>query len=383
MRTAGLIVAAGRGRRLGGSTPKQFLALGGGSVLGHAIAALFAHPGIDPVQVVIHPDDRDLYGRAVAGIEDARLRPPVAGGAARPESVRAGLDALAPEAPDRVLIHDAARPFAGRRLVADVIAALDAAPAAFPALPVVDALWTAADGRALAPVPREGLWRAQTPQGFHFAAIRAAHHAHRGEAADDVAVARAAGLEVRLVPGDEANFKLTTAADLARARAMTETAMDIRTGNGFDVHAFGPGADVTLCGVAIPFERGLVGHSDADVGMHALTDAIFGALAEGDIGRWFPPSDPAWKGAASEVFLRKAIERAADRGFSVSHLDCTLVCEAPKIGPHAPAMRAELARIAGIEAERISVKATTSERLGFTGRGEGIAALATATLVRP
>ncbi len=282
-----------------------------------------------------------------------------------------------------MLIHDAARPFAGRRLVADVIAALDAAPAAFPALPVVDALWTAADGRALAPVPREGLWRAQTPQGFHFAAIRAAHHAHRGEAADDVAVARAAGLEVRLVPGDEANFKLTTAADLARARAMTEMAMDIRTGNGFDVHAFGPGADVTLCGVAIPFERGLVGHSDADVGMHALTDAIFGALAEGDIGRWFPPSDPAWKGAASEVFLRKAIERAADRGFSVSHLDCTLVCEAPRIGPHARAMRAELARIAGIEAERISVKATTSERLGFTGRGEGIAALATATLVRP
>ena len=383
MRTAGLIVAAGRGHRLGGSTPKQYLALGGGSVLGHAIAALLAHPGIDPVQVVIHPDDRDLYDRAVAGIDDPRLRPPAAGGAARPDLVRAGLDALAAEAPDRVLIHDAARPFASRRLVADVIAALDDASAAFPALPVVDALWTAADGRALGPAPREGLWRAQTPQGFHFAAIRAAHHAHRGEAADDAAVARAAGLEVRLVPGDEANFKLTTAADLARARAMTETAMDIRTGNGFDVHAFGPGAAVTLCGVAIPFDRGLAGHSDADVGMHALTDAIFGALAEGDIGQWFPPSDPAWRGAASEIFLRKALDRAADRGFAVTHLDCTLVCEAPKIGPHAPAMRAALARIAGIEAERISVKATTSERLGFTGRGEGIAALATATLVRP
>jgi 2-C-methyl-D-erythritol 4-phosphate cytidylyltransferase/2-C-methyl-D-erythritol 2,4-cyclodiphosphate synthase len=188
---------------------------------------------------------------------------------------------------------------------------------------------------------------------------------------------------VGLVAGDEDNFKITTAADLDRARARIGDAMDIRTGNGFDVHAFGPGTGVTLCGVAVPFGRGLVGHSDADVGMHAITDAIFGALAEGDIGQWFPPSDPTWKGAASEVFLRKAVERATGRGFAVSHLDCTLVCEAPKIGPHAAAMRQALGRIAGLEPERISVKATTSERLGFTGRGEGIAALATATLVRP
>jgi 2-C-methyl-D-erythritol 4-phosphate cytidylyltransferase/2-C-methyl-D-erythritol 2,4-cyclodiphosphate synthase len=203
-----------------------------------------------------------------------------------------------------------------------------------------------------------------------------------GEAADDVAVARAAGLAVALVPGDEAAFKITTEADLARARGMEGEAMDIRTGNGFDVHAFGPGDGVVLCGVAVPFGRGLVGHSDADVGLHALTDAIFGALAEGDIGQWFPPSDAAWKGAASRVFLARAAERAAARGFAISHLDVTLVCEAPKIGPHAGAMRAAVAGIAGIEEERVSVKATTTEQLGVTGRGEGIAALATATLVR-
>jgi 2-C-methyl-D-erythritol 4-phosphate cytidylyltransferase/2-C-methyl-D-erythritol 2,4-cyclodiphosphate synthase len=251
-----------------------------------------------------------------------------------------------------------------------------------PALPVVDALWRETDGLAVAPAPRDGLWRAQTPQGFRFGDILAAHRVRSGDALDDAAVARASGLDVKLVIGDEGNFKITTAADLDRARARIGEAMDIRTGNGFDVHAFGPGGGVTLCGVVIPFDRGLVGHSDADVGMHALTDAIFGALAEGDIGQWFPPSDPEWKGAASEIFLRKAMERATGRGFAVSHLDCTLVCEAPRIGPHVGAMREALGRIAGIEPDRISVKGTTSERLGFTGRGEGIAALATATLVR-
>jgi len=235
-------------------------------------------------------------------------------------------------------------------------------------------------------VSRAELWRAQTPQGFDFAAILAAHRSHGGAAADDVEVARAAGMAVRLVPGDEGNFKITTAADLERARALTEGAMDIRTdirtGNGFDVHRFGPGDHVTLCGIRVPFEQGLVGHSDADVGMHAITDAIFGALAEGDIGQWFPPSEERWKGASSDIFLMKAMERATLRGFAVGHLDCTLVCEMPKIGPHAAAMRGALARITGLEADRISVKATTSERLGFTGRGEGIAAIATATLVK-
>jgi 2-C-methyl-D-erythritol 4-phosphate cytidylyltransferase/2-C-methyl-D-erythritol 2,4-cyclodiphosphate synthase len=382
MRTAGLIVAAGRGNRLGEPTPKQYLPLGSRPVLRHALDALLAHPAVDLLAVAIRPDDRPLYDAAVADIADPRLRPPVAGADSRADSVLAGLEALAPGAPDRVLIHDAARPFLRAGLIAAVLDALDSAPAALPALPVVDALWRGEDGLAAAPASRDGLWRAQTPQGFHFDAILAAHRARTGDAADDAEVARAAGLAVRLVPGDEDAFKITTAADLERARASLGGTMDIRTGNGFDVHAFGPGAGVTLCGVAIPFDRGLVGHSDADVGMHALTDAIFGALAEGDIGQWFPPTDPAWKGAASETFLRKAVERARARGFEVSHLDCTLVCEAPKVGPHAAAMRQALAGIVGIEADRVSVKATTSERLGFTGRGEGIAALATATLVR-
>ncbi len=387
MQTAGLIVAAGRGQRLGDATPKQYLALGDGTVLGAAVTALLAHPGIATLRVVIHPDDRPLYDSAVRGIDDPRLGPPVAGGARRADSVLAGLEALAPEAPACVLIHDAARPLVPVAVIGAVIDALDEAPCAFPALPVVDALWRGSDGHADEPVARDGLWRAQTPQGFHFAAILAAHRAHAGEALDDVAVARGAGLVARLVPGDEANFKITTAADLERARVIRGAAMDIRpdvrTGNGFDVHAFGPGDGVTLCGVRLAFDRGLVGHSDADVGLHALTDAIFGALAEGDIGQWFPPSDPQWKGAASAIFLEKAAERARDRGYAIANLDCTLICEAPKIGPHAAAMRAAVAAIAAVDADRVSVKATTTERLGFAGRGEGIAALATATLVRP
>jgi 2-C-methyl-D-erythritol 4-phosphate cytidylyltransferase/2-C-methyl-D-erythritol 2,4-cyclodiphosphate synthase len=384
MRVAGLIVAAGRGLRLGGDAPKQYRRLGGGTVLGRAVAGLLAHPAVGLALVVTHPEDAARYASALEGLDDPRLLPPVAGGDTRAASVRAGLEALAAHAPERVLIHDAARPTLPLRVISAVLDALDAAPAACPALPVVDALWRAEDGLAAAAVDRAGLWRAQTPQGFAFEAILAAHRAHRGEAADDVAVARAAGLKVRLVPGDEAAYKITTAADLARARAEVEreTPMDVRTGNGFDVHAFGPGDGVTLCGVRVAFPRGLVGHSDADVGMHALTDAIFGALGDGDIGRWFPPSDPQWKGADSAVFLRKAMERAAAGGFAVSHLDCTLVCEAPKIAPHAAAMRAALAAVTGLESGRISVKATTSERLGFTGRGEGIAAIATATLVR-
>jgi 2-C-methyl-D-erythritol 4-phosphate cytidylyltransferase / 2-C-methyl-D-erythritol 2,4-cyclodiphosphate synthase len=381
MRTAGLIVAAGRGHRLGGGLPKQYQPLGTATVLGRCLGALLAHPAVDLVQVVIHPDDRALYDAAAEPFAAARLRHPVAGAETRSGSVLRGLRALAPARPDRVLIHDAARPMLPPRVVSDVLAALDAAPAALPALPVVDALWRAAGDRAAAPVARDGLWRAQTPQGFHFDAILAAYGDGGKEAADDVAVARAAGLEVRIVPGDEANFKITTAADLERARGM-EGAMDIRTGNGFDVHGFAPGDHVMLCGVAVPFGQGLAGHSDADVGLHAITDAVLGALAEGDIGQWFPPSDPAWKAARSELFLSHAARRAAARGYAIAHLDCTLVCERPKIGPHAAAMRAEVARIAGVEADRVSVKATTTERLGFTGRGEGIAALATATLVR-
>jgi 2-C-methyl-D-erythritol 4-phosphate cytidylyltransferase/2-C-methyl-D-erythritol 2,4-cyclodiphosphate synthase len=383
MHTAGLIVAAGRGQRLGHATPKQYLPLGGGTVLGHAIGALLAHPAVDLVRVVIHPDDRDLYDAAVAGIGDPRLGPPVAGGERRSDSVLAGLEALADAAPARVLIHDAARPFVAVAVIGAVLDAHDEVPAAFPALPVVDALWRGTGDAAEVPAPREGLWRAQTPQGFRFAEILAAHRAHVGEALDDVAVATAAGHAARIVPGDEAAFKITTAADLARARTIPGGKMDIRTGNGFDVHAFGPGDAVTLCGVTVAHDHGLVGHSDADVGLHALTDAIFGALAEGDIGQWFPPSDPRWKGAASAIFLEKAAARARDRGFAVTHLDCTLVCEAPKIGPHAAAMRAAVAAIAGVDPDRVSVKATTSERLGFTGREEGLAAMAVVSVELP
>lgn len=386
MSCAALIVAAGRGTRLGGEIPKQYQEIGGEAILARAIRALLAHAGVTRVLAVIGARDQALYARATRNLAGPRLPPPVIGGASRAESVRAGLEALeALGAPEIVLIHDAARPFVSPGTIGAVIAALDTAEGAFPCLPVVDALWRDRGGFAEAPVSREGLVRAQTPQGFAFPAILAAHRALADPAAalDDVAVARAAGLAVRITPGDPENVKITTAADLARARArFQEREMDIRVGNGFDVHAFGPGDGVTLCGVRLPFERGLVGHSDADVGMHALTDAIFGALAEGDIGQWFPPSEPEWKGAASEIFLAKAMERAGARGFAVTALDCTLICEKPKIGPKAAEMRAELARITGIGADRISVKATTSERLGFTGREEGIAALATATLVK-
>ena len=266
-------------------------------------------------------------------------------------------------------------------LIARVLAALDHGPAAAPALPVSDALWRGAE-TVTATQSRDGLWRAQTPQGFDFTSILAAHRAHPGGAADDVEVARAAGLPVTIVTGAEDNLKLTWPADFARAEALLKgRAMDIRLGNGYDVHAFTEGDHCWLCGVKVPYSKGLLGHSDADVGMHALTDAIYGALAEGDIGRHFPPSDPQWKGAASQIFLRHAVELAAARGFRISNCDVTLVCERPKIGAHAEAMQAALAEIMGLEPGRISVKATTSERLGFTGREEGIAAIATACLV--
>ncbi|MEM8658486.1 MAG: 2-C-methyl-D-erythritol 2,4-cyclodiphosphate synthase, partial [Pseudomonadota bacterium] len=339
------------------------------------------HPAVTFVQPVIHPGDMPLYEAATQRLVDARLHPPVRGGETRQASVRAGLEALVPTAPEKVLIHDAARPFPATALIERVIGAIAPGRAAFPALPVVDTLWRARDAVVETDARREGLWRAQTPQGFRFADIRAAHRQADPEATDDIAVFRTAGHQAQVVLGEEANFKITTPADFTRAETHLRSIMDVRTGNGFDVHAFEPGNSVTLCGVTIPHDRSLKGHSDADVGLHTLTDAIFGALAEGDIGQWFPPSDPQWKGAASHIFLEKAVARAAERGFRIANLDCTLICEHPKIGPHAAAMRAEVARITGIAPDRVSVKATTSEKLGFTGRGEGIAAMATATLV--
>ncbi len=371
MSVAVIIVAAGRGSRAGGDVPKQWQAVAGVPVVSHTLSAFDGFRRV----VVIHPDDRDRA--AGLGVEL------VNGGATRSASVRAALEALAGSGVSRVLIHDGARPLVPAAVIRRVLAALDASPGAAPALPVSDALWRGADGVVTGTRDREGLFRAQTPQGFHFDAILAAHRAHVGDATDDVAVARGAGLPVAIVEGDEDNLKLTWPADFARAEAILRgRGMDVRMGNGFDVHAFCTGDQVWLCGVAVPHGHGLLGHSDADVGMHALTDAIYGALAEGDIGRHFPPSDPQWKGAASHIFLRHAMGLVAARGFALANCDVTLICERPKIGPHALAMQAALAAIMGIAPDRVSVKATTSERLGFTGREEGIAAMATATLVR-
>lgn len=371
--TVAIIVAAGRGTRAGGDLPKQWQSLAGRPVLAHVLAA-FAHL---PRVLVIHPDDR---ARAEALAGDALI---VEGGATRTQSVRNALEALAGRDVARVLIHDGARPCVSAGLIARLDAALDHGPAAAPALAVTDALWRGEAGHVTGTARRDGLFRAQTPQAFHYHAILAAHRAHPAEAADDVEVARAAGLAVAIVPGEEDNLKLTFPQDFARAEAILKgRRMDIRVGNGFDVHAFTEGDHVWLCGVKVPHGKALLGHSDADVGMHALTDAIYGALAMGDIGRHFPPSDPQWKGAESHIFLRHAIDLARQMGFCLTHCDVTLICERPKIGPHAEAMRAALAAIMGVEVARVSVKATTSERLGFTGREEGIAALATATLVQ-
>ena len=376
MTCAALIVAAGRGTRAGGDQPKQWQPLAGRRVIDWTLDAFAAEPRITRRVLVLHEGEMD---RAPAGIEIA------AGGETRAGSVRAGLEHLARgDAPPRhVLIHDAARATVPGRVIAGVLDALEAgAPAAAPALPVTDALWTGAGGQVTGTRDRDGLFAAQTPQGFGFAAILAAHRAHQGAAADDVAVARAGGLPVTITPGDPDNLKITHAEDFARADRILGAGMDIRSGTGFDVHRFGPGDHVMLCGVAVPHDRGLDGHSDADVGLHALTDALYGALAEGDIGRHFPPSDPQWKGAESHVFLRHAAGLAAGRGFRIASMDVTLICERPKIGPHADAMRAAIAAITDVPADRVSVKATTSERLGFAGRGEGIAAQAIATLVK-
>ena len=373
--TAIIITAAGRGSRMGAGPAKQWRDLGGQPVIARSIAG-FAGRG--RILVTVPPD---AMAEAVALIGGGVTL--VAGGATRAASIRNALEVLEGSGVTRVLIHDGARPLVPARVIDAVLAALDDAPAAAPGLPVTDALWRAEGARVTGLAARDGLYRAQTPQGFHLDAILAAHRTGDPGAADDVALALAAGLPIAIVPGCEDNLKLTYPEDFDRAERILGTSMDIRCGNGFDVHAFEPGDSVTLCGVRIPFDRALKGHSDADVGMHALTDAIYGALAEGDIGRHFPPSDPQWKGAASDIFLRHAAGRVAARGYRLTHADVTLICEAPKIGPHATAMAEVLAGILGVEPGRVSVKATTTERLGFAGRGEGIAALATATLVAP
>ena len=377
-----LVVAAGRGTRVGGPLPKQYLPLAGRPLLRHSLETLATHPGIAAVRVVFNPEDSGHYESATRGLE---LLTPVAGGAARQDSVRLGLESLENAAPERVLIHDGARPLVDAGTIDRVLAALDDAEGSIPALPMSDTVKRGENGRVLETVDRSQLWRAQTPQGFRFAAILGAHRAARGsELSDDAAVAERAGLSVRLVLGNEENFKVTTSEDLLRAeQLLAARAGDIRTGQGFDVHAFGDGDHLWLCGVKIAHERGLIGHSDADVGLHALTDAILGALGAGDIGMHFPPSDPKWRGLASHRFLRHAADLVATASGSIVHADVTIICERPKVGPHRDAMVARIAEILAIERRRVSVKATTTEKLGFTGRGEGIAAQAVATIRLP
>ncbi|UWR24041.1 bifunctional 2-C-methyl-D-erythritol 4-phosphate cytidylyltransferase/2-C-methyl-D-erythritol 2,4-cyclodiphosphate synthase [Sulfitobacter sp. S190] len=375
MHVTAIIVAAGKGTRAGGPVAKQWQPLAGQRVIDHTLRAFQDHPAITDIVIVVSDADFDR----VADIADNDIAI-ASGGATRTESVRNGL-AACPQA-DLVLIHDGARPCVSADVISGVCAALGQAQAAAPGLPITDALWHGADGHVVGTQDRSTLFAAQTPQGFDRRALLAAYAQAEGPADDDVAIARAAGMAVAITAGAADNIKITMPADFARAARVLESRMDIRTGNGFDVHAFGPGDYVTLCGVTVPHDRGLVGHSDADVGLHTVTDAIYGALAAGDIGTHFPPSDPQWKGAASDIFLRHAKDMARDRGFTLTHVDCTLICEQPKIGPHAAAMRDRLADILGVALDRVSVKATTSERLGFTGREEGIACLATATLVK-
>ncbi len=383
-----VLVAAGRGVRAGGDLPKQYRPLAGRPVLAHTLAALAAALPDALVVPVIHPDDRELFDAAARGFK-GRLAAPVSGGATRQESVLAGLRALSSQSHKIVLVHDAARPFASVELIQAGVVAARQHGAAAPAVPVADALKIlAADGRLDGAVDRAGVRAVQTPQAFDLTLIRDAHEraASAGlvDLPDDVAVAQWAGHGVHPFPGDSRNMKLTEPQDFLTAQARLFAALgDVRTGQGFDVHAFGPGDHVWLGGVRVAHDAALVGHSDADVLLHALTDAILGALADGDIGAHFPPSDPQWKGASSDVFLRDAVARVTARGGVIAHLDATVVCEAPKVGPHRDAIRANIARIAGLDIGRVGVKATTSEQLGFTGRREGIAAQAIATIRLP
>jgi 2-C-methyl-D-erythritol 4-phosphate cytidylyltransferase/2-C-methyl-D-erythritol 2,4-cyclodiphosphate synthase len=385
---AAVVVAAGRGLRAGGDVPKQFRRIGGATMLSRTLLTLVEAPNVELVQPVIRPEDRDLY-RDVASKMATKMLPAVSGGATRQASVRAGLEALSSHQPGIVLIHDAARPFASGKLIARAIAAAEICGAAIPALPVTDTVKTVdAEGLIDKTLDRNVLRLIQTPQAFAFQPLLEAHRRAaeqgRDDFTDDAALAEWAGMKIAVFEGEPGNIKITNADDFARAEAMQFASLgDVRIGTGIDVHAFGPGDHVVIGGLTIPHTQALTGHSDADVGLHALTDAILGALADGDIGSHFPPSDMQWRGASSDRFLAFAVERVKARGGVIAHLDLTIVCEMPKIGPHRDTMRGNIARLAGIDAGRVAVKATTSERLGFTGRGEGIAAYATATVRLP
>jgi 2-C-methyl-D-erythritol 4-phosphate cytidylyltransferase / 2-C-methyl-D-erythritol 2,4-cyclodiphosphate synthase len=387
---AALIVAAGQGVRAGGGVPKQYRPMGGKAILRRAMDAFLDHPLVSSVTTIIGPLDAAHY--ASIAPQHQRLEPPLTGGPTRQDSVRIGLERLADAAPARVLIHDGVRPFPSAALIERVITALDRADAVVPALPVTATLKAVNDdGLVRATLPRAGVEAAETPQGFRFDAILAAHRKAKAEGqgfTDDASIAEWAGIRTMVVAGDPANIKLTTVEDIEAASrlVMTDAAIaqgDVRVGLGYDVHAYGPGYEVMLGGVAIPHSRGTVGHSDGDVALHALTDAILGALAEGDIGDHFPPSDPQWKGASSDRFIRFAADRVRARGGAISHLDVAIVAEAPKVAEHRAAIRRTIAGIVGITEDRVAVKATTSENLGFIGRNEGIAAMATATVRLP
>jgi 2-C-methyl-D-erythritol 4-phosphate cytidylyltransferase/2-C-methyl-D-erythritol 2,4-cyclodiphosphate synthase len=383
---AAVIVAAGRGFRAGGNLPKQYRELAGEPVIRSSLSLFAWHGQIGAVQAVIHPDDRSAYEAAAKGL---RLLPPVPGGATRQASVRAGLQALSARAPDIVLIHDAARPFCSTELVSRAIVACGETGAAIPALEVTDTIKRVdGDGHVAGTIDRAQLRAVQTPQAFKFATLLNAHQRAikegRDDFTDDAALVEWAGIKVATFAGESGNVKLTTDEDFAKveSRRLANLA-DLRLGNGFDVHAFGDGDHVWLGGVKIPHDRGLTGHSDADVALHALVDAILGALADGDIGKHFSPNDPRWRGASSDQFLKFAVERVNKRGGRIAHLDLTIVCEAPRIGPHRDAIRKKIAEIAEMSIDRVAVKATTSEQLGFTGRKEGIVAIATATVRLP
>ena len=388
--TVVLIVAAGRGARAAaaGLGPKQYARLGDRTVLAHALTPFLAHPAIDHVRVVIHPDDRAAYDEALGALAaHDKLLPPVDGGATRQQSVLAGLESFVPMAPGRVLIHDAARPFLPAVVIDRVVARLALTAGAIAAVRLADTLKSAnVDDTIAATIPRNDLWCAQTPQGFRFAELLAAHRAataaQRFDFTDDAAVAEWHGLAVHLVEGDGANLKLTTAEDMRMAgdRIVGAAPPDIRTGQGFDVHRFTTGDHVWLCGVCIPHTHGVEAHSDGDVALHALTDALLGAIADGDIGLHFRNSDPRWRGASSDRFLADAVRRVAVRGGQILNVDVTVLCEAPKIATHRDAMRARLADILEVPLDRVGLKATTTEQLGFAGRGEGLAAMAIATI---
>lgn len=382
-----LIVAAGAGERMGGDVPKQYRMLGGEPVLRHAVRAFMSHPVIREVRVVIHAAHRAFYEAACG---EMGLLEPIIGGDTRQASVLNGLKALESDAPQWVLVHDAARPFVSEVLISRVLDGLRHSPAVIPVIPVIDTLKEVI-GQHVTGTPIRSTMRAvQTPQGFHYAALRNAHDRFAGTGAtDDAMVMEMAGLDVTVVEGELRNRKLTTPEDWVWAQAEKESAMVIATGQGFDVHKFVPHPENTpepektlrLGGIVIPHTHQLEGHSDADAVLHALTDALLGAAGAGDIGQYFPPSEAKWKGADSEIFLKEALTKLSTEGGILQHVDITILCEAPKIGPHREAMRTRLATMLSLPEKRVNVKATTTETLGFTGRREGLAAMALATVI--